>query len=254
MSKVNESEPFFNIIEFANSPEIWTERKNIILNDLANDFKRKNFIEKHLSENFKNLIPDKQCLNSLTNIIGYSLSHSNFRLRFDFTGREIFNEDYFEFEVKLKDIKTNCKVVNKKELTEIFQKLLFRIGYEIGYTQGMIDRIDLDLKILRNEREGIVVKESIQDIQKIFYDNSVKIVKQFPDYYYMLFQFEDYIKNIEKKNNKIFSFEKKKLTNKFYQHITDLSNVDKKTVGQRFREFKRRNLIPNFSNKSLPMK
>lgn len=253
----NTEDTFFNIIKFANNHKLWEEKKNILLKILNKDFKRKEFIEKHLSDNFVNLIPVAKLFNSIHGLIGYKEIHSpqyKFSLRIDFTERkDLAENNFFEFEVKLKDVATNCKVTNKKELREIFSKLLFRIGYEIGYTQGMIDRIDLDLKILKNENESLFINESIQDIQKIFYDNSVNIVKQFPHYYHMLFQFKDYIIRMEMRKNNILSFEKKKLINKFYQHITDLSNVDKKTVGQRFRDFKKRNLIPNFSKKFLPM-
>lgn len=195
---VNNTEPFFNIVKFANDPDLWEKRKRLIYNEVEKDLKRKEFIEKHLSENFKNLIPNKALLDSMSQLIGYSLVKSfqspdfKFILQFIFTDREIFNERYFKFEIKLRDISTKCKVTNKKELTNIFHKLLYRIGFEIGYIKGMMERIELDLKIIRDEREGFTISESIQDVQHLFYNYAVNntIIN---DNYSLLFEHTDYI-------------------------------------------------------------
>ncbi|MBK8552802.1 MAG: hypothetical protein IPL53_17765 [Ignavibacteria bacterium] len=68
----NKDDVFFHIINFANDPELWEKRKEIINKDIAIDFKKKEFIEKHLSENFKNLINDQKLIISLGNFIGYA--------------------------------------------------------------------------------------------------------------------------------------------------------------------------------------
>lgn len=199
MEKIEEQETaFFNIVQFANDLELWRKRKQIIYDELEKDIKRKEFVENHLSENFKNLIPNKKLLDSLSMLIPYKLMNGyqspnfKFLLKFFFTERIIFEEKDFEFEIKLKDIATNCKVTNKNELKKIFYKLLYRMGYEIGYVQGMMEEIELQLQILRDEREGFVTKENIQDVSKIFYDNAIKQTERY-DRYELLFEYTEYI-------------------------------------------------------------
>lgn len=235
---------FFNLIEFAINPQIWEERKEIVLKDLEKEFKRKEFIEKHLSENFTNLIPDTKLLNDLgnNNNIGFRLCNNyqspNFKfiLMFHFTTRKIFDESEFEFEIKLKDIATNCKVINKRSLRKIFHKLLLRVGYEIGYVQGMIDEIDLSVKILRNERETIKVKESIFDLQKIFYDYVCRIVKDQNHLYNYLFPFFDYFSKLKGSiSEREFS--------RFIADITD-NNIDSESIRQTFIKHRDEKKIP----------
>jgi len=201
--EIESNKAFINLLAFAKNCELWEERKKIICDELSKDLKRKEFIEKHLGENFKNLIPNKTLLDSLKRLIPYKLSNGfqspdfGFQIEFLFTKRDIFEEKDFKIEIKLKDIATNCKVVNKKELKEIFIQLLYRIGYEIGYVQGMIDRIELDILILRNKGEFLFVNESIvNDLpEKTQYETSLQRVKMDTKKNKELHKFEKYIKD-----------------------------------------------------------
>lgn len=238
----NIDEPFINIIKFANDPELWKNRKNRLLEILDKDLKRKDFIEKHLSENFRYLIADKKLQDSMINLIFCRLINpfqspdATFMIYFDFSERKIFKENHFEIEVKLKDIATNCKVINKKELRETFHKLLYRLGYEIGYTQGMIDRIDLDLKIIKNEKEGLFIDESILDIQKIFFDYVTKIVKEQNHLYNYLFPFDNYF----------FSSHETTSEREFSRFISDITenNIDSEAIRNTYLKHKKLKKIP----------
>lgn len=242
MEKGNNTDVFFNIITFANNPKLWEEKKIIMLNILNKKLKQKEFIEKHLMENFKNLIPVVNLFNSIHNILGYKsiedYQNQNYKLILiiDFIKRKDFKINSYEIEVKLKDVKSNFKVINKKELKTIFNELLYRIGYEIGYVQGMIDRIDLDMKILRNEKESLVIKENIQDIQKIFFDYVCSIVKENNNLYNYLFPFLNYCLE-----NQIVTTQ-----NKFFEYIADVTGNKKD-----FKAIKKTFLL-NKKNKKIP--
>jgi len=257
MKKRDEQETaFFNIVQFVNDPKLWMKRKKEVKKWIEQNLEKKIFFEKHLSENFKNFYPSKDVLDFMhkPNMhCWYDRSSENFHLKFHFTVYENQPDKLIEFVVRLKDVETSPKIKNKGELKNYFQRLMYCVGFEIGFLQAYIDRIDTDIAVLNNDRDTIKVTETIFDVEKIFYENTVKIVEHYPVHYPMLFQFEKYIKNLEMKKNDVLPFEEKKIISLFYQHITDISNYDKKTVGQRYREFERKNLIPDFSKKSLPM-
>lgn len=239
MNKEKNNDVFFNLIKFANNPELWEKNKNVMLNILNKDLQRKEFIEKHLSENFVNLIPNSKLLNSIQNLIGYKIINGDeyhFILKHNFSERKDFNLNIYEFEVELKNIATKPKVINKKKLKTIFNEMLFRIGYEIGYTKGVIERIDLDLKILRNEKDSLVINESIQDIQKIFFDYVCNIVKEQNHLYNYLFPFLNYCLE----NHLV------KTQNGFFQYIADLlfNKTDVKAVKKTFLAHKKKAKIP----------
>lgn len=240
MEKTNDYEDvFFNTIKFVNDPELWKERKLIMEGWIEEDLKKKEFITKHLSENFKNLFPSKEVQDFMSNTnlyCHYSNSSGEFFLRFHFTPYKYQPEELFEFKVKIKDIETSPKIINKKELKDIFQKILFCVGYQIGFMQSYIERIDIEIAVINNDRETIKVKESIFDVQKIFFDYVCKIIKDQNHLYNYLFPFFSYFSNL---NDSISERE----FSRFIADITE-NKIDSETIRQTFINHRKDNKIP----------
>lgn len=258
MEKVNNKQKIINIIKYANDPELWKEQKMIFDETLKKRFMEKEFVENQLSENFKNLIPNKRFFDNYPTILyktGDFYLSGKFVLQFFFSKSKLFERNEFEIEVMLKNIGTNCSVTNKKELKDIFQTLLYRLGYEIGYIKGTIKRIELDIKLIRNEGEGLLIRETILDVIKIYFDYSYNIVKKYPKYYHYLFPFLEYLLN-----NNIIQTEEN-----FYSYIADIldsnqnKNIDRNTIENRIKRTHKRHkkdkVIPVlFSDKKSPGK
>jgi|GEM_PF-3888747 len=193
-----------NIFEYSNNYEIWEETKEKFLKQIDEFFELKRFLEKHLKENFKNLIPSAELLNNLPRIVGYSKKNVfqdpdfKFSLIIYFTERDLFSniENKFSFEIKLKDISTNCSVTNKKELKEIFHKILFRTGVEAGYIHCLIQRYEVEIDIFRNEKDILIINENIlNDLPlKTKYETTLQRVKNDIKKNIELHKFENYLK------------------------------------------------------------
>jgi len=178
-----------NAFKFANNPELWEETKIWLLKGNKILQKLKDFLEYHLTTNFKYLIPDKKCLDNIDNIREKLVANTGwdyygnykFELIFFFTDYKDLSNDNFKkrVEIKLKDKETKCKVLNKKELKQIFQKALFRAGYEAGYIQSMIGRIEIEIDFFRNDKERLGIKENIiSDLpEKTQYESTLQRVK-----------------------------------------------------------------------------
>lgn len=190
----------------------------------------------------------------------YSIDCSNDDIKNIFTYFFNVNKKNKDFKIVIKLIYTKAKykwnLKNKNEVRKQFYEVLISNEHDLAFYEYYLDRTETFKNILLDEREKLkgIPDSSIYDIQELFYNNACKIVKHYPVHYPMLFQFENYIKKIEMKKNDVLPFEKKKIKSLFYQHITDISNVDRKTISPRYRDFSKKKLIPDFSKKFFPMK
>ena len=194
----------FSIVEFVLNPDKWVEIKNLFESSIKTYQLLKDFSKKHLNENFKNLIPGKECLDEIHimqceqskpfQIESYYDSYEEyFHLFIRFPESKGLEEKKFYIEIKLKDVATKCKVTNTNELKKPFIEMLERASWGQGYLQGMIDRIDIDINVITDNRNFLNTKYSILDIQKIFFNYACDIVRNFPKYYHYIFPFKNYM-------------------------------------------------------------
>ncbi len=116
-----------NPIVYVNNPKVWDLHKSMLLNGITTLNKLSDFIQYHLSTNFKYLIFDEKCKKVIKYDLNGKLSllqssdinghYYKFELVFHFPNHPedfTFVENEFRTEVKLKDREKKCTVLNKK--------------------------------------------------------------------------------------------------------------------------------------------
>ena len=244
MGKAMNKEVQINIIQYANNSLLWEEFRRTQLRTIAEYVENKKFIEFHLSNNLKKFIPNAEFHNSVPKCFPFKIENFNYQdpdmrflIDFEFNYRKDdgFPNNKFKVEVKLNENKN--KMTNKKEVKEFLMEVLFRLNYEIGYTRAYLNRIELDLDIILNNRERLKINESIMDVQKIFFDYVCKIVSEHSSLYPYLFPFHSYIFQTQESissNEKFF---------KFIADVTD-NNVEATAIKQCYIDHKNKKKIP----------
>ncbi len=191
-----------NIFKFAEDDNLWFELKQEWEKIIDKEVELRNFLEGHLRNNLESFDLSADNLNSFPERLCPKIKNLfqdpnfEFHLSLTFTERKSMNtsDDIYQIEVKFN--KSRTKVLNKKELNDFMVKSLIRTSYEIGYLEAYISRIDLDIRLLRNDKEHIVIREDIiNDLpKKTKYELILARVKYNRSRNGELHEFEDYLK------------------------------------------------------------